>query len=61
MNKQNEIEHALKNYLAIILGYSELLLQELPPDDPRREDFQEICKAATAAVRLISAGGDESA
>src|SRR5438552_6460988 len=49
MTHPRELEHALKNYLSIILGFSELLLQETAPDDPRREDFAEIHKAATAA------------
>ncbi len=53
-NNPRELEHTLKNYLAIILGFSELLLQESAPDDPRREDFEEIHKAATAAVRIVS-------
>ena len=57
MTNPREREHALKNYLAIILGFSELLLQESPQDDPRREDFEEIHKAATAAVRLLSTPG----
>jgi signal transduction histidine kinase len=57
MTKPRELEHTLKNYLAIILGFSELLLQEAAPDDPRREDLHEIHKAATAAVRIVSAIG----
>jgi signal transduction histidine kinase len=61
MTPTRELEHALKNYLAIILGFSELLLQESPPDDPRREDYEEIHKAATAAVRIVSEiGADET-
>jgi hypothetical protein len=50
----HELEHALKNYLAIILGFSELLLQETTVDDPRRGDFEEIHKAAAAAVELVA-------
>ena len=50
----HELEHALKNYLAIILGFSELLLQEAAVDDPRRGDFEEIHKAATAALQLVA-------
>jgi signal transduction histidine kinase len=62
MTSARELEHTLKNYLAIILGFSELLLQESTADDPRREDFQEIHKAAAAAVRVVSAigAGDEA-
>ena len=61
MTKPRELEHTLKNYLAIILGFSELLLQDAAPDDPRREDLEEIHKAATAAVDLVSAIGEGDA
>ena len=54
MTKADELDHSLKNCLAIILGFSELLLQESTVDDPRREDFEEIHKAATAAIRIVS-------
>lgn len=57
MTNPRQLEHNLKNHLAIILGFTELLLQEAAPDDPRREDFQEIHKAAAAAVDLVSALG----
>jgi signal transduction histidine kinase len=57
MTNPRELEHSLKNCLAIILGFSELLLQEAAEDDPRREDFREIHKAATTAVRIVSAMG----
>jgi signal transduction histidine kinase len=59
MTKLSELEHNLKNHLAIILGFAELLLQESAPDDPRREDFQEIHRAASTAVQLVSALGAE--
>ena len=54
-----DAEHALRNHLAIILGYAELLLQDAPHDDPRREDFEEILKAARSALTLVS-GRDET-
>ena len=60
-NKRRELEHTLKNYLAIILGFSELLLQDAAPDDPRREDLEEIHKAASAAVEIVSAIGEGDA
>jgi hypothetical protein len=53
MTDWREHDHALKNHLGIILGYAELLVQESAPDDPRRGDFEEILRAATAAVRLV--------
>jgi len=49
-----DVEHALKNYLAILLGFTELLLDETPPDDPRRSDFEEMHRAALEAVKLVS-------
>jgi hypothetical protein len=49
-----EFEHALKNYIAIILGYADLMLEDMPPDDPRLPDLREIHKAATAAVTLLN-------
>lgn len=45
--------HDLKNQLGIVLGYSELLLQDLPEDDPQRADLEEILKAAHAAMALV--------
>lgn len=54
MTDETEFEHELKNYLAIILGYADLLLEEIPADDPRVEDLTEIHKAATAAVALLN-------
>lgn len=57
MTDPRDTDHLMMNYLAIILGFSELLLQESALDDPRREDFEEIHKAATAAVALVSAKG----
>jgi hypothetical protein len=47
-------EHALKNHLAIILGYSELLLAEMPTSDPRRADVQEVQDAARAMMAVFS-------
>jgi hypothetical protein len=53
MNADARTLHALKNQLSIVLGFSELLVAEAAPDDPRRRDFQEIHKAAVAALGLI--------
>jgi hypothetical protein len=54
---EHDKEHALKNYLAIILGYAELLDQATPESDSRREDVVEIHKAALAAARLLDDQG----
>lgn len=49
----HESEHTLKNHLAIILGYCELLLGETPPDDPRHGDLLEMQRAANAVLMMF--------
>jgi signal transduction histidine kinase len=50
--------HDMKNMLGIVIGYSNLLLEDLPPGDPRREDINEIRKAGESALSLLeSAAG----
>jgi signal transduction histidine kinase len=46
--------HDLKNQLGIVLGFAELLLDELPPDDARRAELAEIRTAATRAMAIIN-------
>ena len=55
MTDPADVDQALMNHLAIVLGFSQLLLQEATLDDPRRADLAEIHKAATAAVQIVSA------
>lgn len=45
----------MKNQLGIVLGFSDLLMQELDPADERRADLQEIHTAATRAMELLAA------
>jgi signal transduction histidine kinase len=45
--------HDMRNFLGIIIGYSNLLLEELPADDPHRADVDEIRKAGDAALALL--------
>src|SRR2546427_8361915 len=40
------------NLLTVILSYSDLLLEDLPPEIPDRADVAEIRKAAVAASSL---------
>ena len=54
MAERTDFEHELKNYMAIIIGYADLLLEGLPAGDPRSEDVREIHKAAQAAVALVN-------
>jgi hypothetical protein len=44
----------MKNQLGVILGFSDLLLEEMDPADPRRSDLQEIRGAATRAMELLA-------
>ncbi|OFW25953.1 MAG: hypothetical protein A3G21_12045 [Acidobacteria bacterium RIFCSPLOWO2_12_FULL_66_21] len=46
--------HDFKNQLAIILGFSEILLAQAAAGDPRRGDLEEIHKAATVALDLLA-------
>lgn len=54
MTSDDERFHALKNQLGIVIGFSELLVAETAPGDPRRHDLEEIHKAALAALALIA-------
>jgi hypothetical protein len=42
--------HRLKNQLAIILGFCELLLSDMEADDPRRPDVVRIQDAGKSAL-----------
>ena len=61
--------HTFKNHLAIIVGFSDLLLADLPQDSPHRKDVQEINKAGHEALKLLAsifpkhgaAGGSKAA
>ena len=54
VNPQELHRHDLKNQLSIILGFSDLLLTETKPDDPRRGELEEIHRAATEALALVA-------
>jgi signal transduction histidine kinase len=49
----DKARHDFKNQLAIIRGFSEILVAELEEGDPRRRDVEEIYKAAVAALTLL--------
>ena len=49
-----DVEHTLRNLLAIILAYTDILMQDAAPDDPNREHFIEIQNAAKAALQLVA-------
>jgi PAS domain S-box-containing protein len=46
------IAHDFNNVLTAILGYSQILLAEMPEDDTRRADVQEIERSAERAATL---------
>lgn len=51
----NDSLHRLKNQLAIVLGFCELLLDGMAADDARRGDVLEIQKAGQSALALLPA------
>lgn len=46
------VAHDFNNVLSVILTYGDLLYADLPPDDPMREDVDEIRKAGKRAATL---------
>src|SRR3989475_2949810 len=46
------IAHDFNNLLTVIMSYSDLLLEDLGGDDPKREDVAEVRKAAEGAAAL---------
>ena len=54
-NKEDRVVHTFKNHLAIIIGFSDLLLSEMTADDPRRKDVLEINKAGRDALAELHA------
>jgi PAS domain S-box-containing protein len=47
------IAHDFNNVLTVIAGHTDLLLEMLPEDDPRRPDARAIEKAASRAAALV--------
>jgi PAS domain S-box-containing protein len=46
------VAHDFNNMLSVVLSYSSLILRELKPDNPMREDVEEIQKAGSRAADL---------
>jgi hypothetical protein len=46
--------HDFKNQLAVICGFSEVLLADTAAGDPRRRDLEEIHTAALTALDLLA-------
>jgi signal transduction histidine kinase len=53
MSDQRIFVHDMKNLLGIIIGYSTLLIDEIPESDPHRADLDEIRKAGEGALALV--------
>jgi hypothetical protein len=47
------IVHELKNQLAIIVGFCDLLIADTPDDDPRAQDLREVHIAARQAMAAM--------
>jgi len=45
--------HRLKNHLAVIIGFCDLLVEEAAVNDPRRSDFLELQQSARAAMAIL--------
>ena len=52
-HREPELLHRLRNHLAVIVSYADLLLLDLPESDPRRGDIIEIRDAGRAAADLL--------
>mgnify|MGYP002662721300 CR=1 FL=1 len=46
------VAHDFNNMLAVILGYTQLVLDRTPADDPSREDLEEVLHAAEHSVGI---------
>ena len=51
--REPDLLHQFKNHLGIIVGFCDLLLSELPDDDPKRADLLEVQQAGRAAMALV--------
>ena len=54
LDADRKFVHDMKNLIGIIIGYSHLILEEMPPDDPKRSDLAEIRNAGESAIVLLT-------
>jgi signal transduction histidine kinase len=54
MSARSKFVHDMKNQLGIVIGFTNLLLDEMPADDPRRADLEEVRKAGETALALLT-------
>ncbi len=48
-----QLLHQFKNYLAVIIGFCDLMLSDLPEDADLRRDVAEVRTAAQSAMALM--------
>jgi hypothetical protein len=48
-----QLVHILKNHLAVIVGFCDLLIAEAPEGEPRTADLQEVHNAARQAMAVM--------
>jgi hypothetical protein len=48
-----DVLHQLKNHLAVIVGFTDLLLAEAQEGDPRTADLREVHNAARQAMAVL--------
>lgn len=46
------VAHDYNNMLSVIVGYSEIVMQKLPPEDPLRKDMNQILEAAKRSIKM---------
>src|SRR5512143_787642 len=47
------LSHEIDNPIGVILGFAELLLEDMPHDDPRREDLMTIVDESKRCKRIV--------
>jgi PAS domain S-box-containing protein len=47
------VAHEINNPLGGILIFSKMLIEDLPPEDPRKEDLERICEEATRCKEIV--------
>ena len=52
-SEDSSLLHQFKNHLFVAVGFCDLLLRDLPDDDPRRADVLEVHKGIAAAIELL--------
>ncbi len=54
MTVDGQFVHDMKNLIGIMIGFSNLVLEAMPADDPNRADVDEIRKAAESSIVLLN-------